>query len=69
MKKKLLPILISVPLITMMSAGAIALEAKQNNQVQKSKDLLALDPFDNDPFFQSPYDVLKQMEKMQQAMD
>lgn len=51
MKKKLLPILISVPLITMMSAGAIALEAKQNNQVQKSKDLLALDPFDNDPFF------------------
>lgn len=69
MKKKLLPILISVPLITMMSAGAIALEAKQNNQVQKSKDLLALYSFDNDPFFQSPYDVLKQMEKMQQAMD
>ncbi|KTC93405.1 Hsp20/alpha crystallin family protein [Legionella cincinnatiensis] len=69
MKKKLFPILISVPLITMISAGAMALEAKQNNQVPNSNAPLSLDPFANDPFFQSPNDVLKQMDKMQQAMD
>ncbi|QEY52931.1 Hsp20/alpha crystallin family protein [Legionella longbeachae] len=69
MKKKLLPILISAPLITVISAGAMALEAKQNNQVQHSNAQLSLDPFDNDPFFQSTNDVLKQMDKMQQAMD
>ncbi|WP_115709245.1 Hsp20/alpha crystallin family protein [Legionella sainthelensi] len=65
MKKKLLPILISVPLISMISAGAMA----QNNPAQISNAQLSLDPFDNDPFFQSPNDVLKQMDKMQQAMD
>ncbi|KTD55253.1 heat shock hsp20 [Legionella sainthelensi] len=65
MKKKLLPILISVPLISMISAGAMA----QNNPAQISNTQLSLDPFDNDPFFQSPNDVLKQMDKMQQAMD
>lgn len=69
MKKKLLPILISAPLITVISAGAMALEPKQNNQVQHSNAQLSLDPFDNDPFFQSTNDVLKQMDKMQQAMD
>ncbi|KTD03227.1 Hsp20/alpha crystallin family protein [Fluoribacter gormanii] len=69
MKKKLLPILISVPLISMISAGARALEAKQNNQVQKSTQQVTLDPFDNDPFFQSPNDILKQMVQMQRAMD
>ncbi|QMT60162.1 Hsp20/alpha crystallin family protein [Legionella sp. PC997] len=69
MKKKLLPILISAPLMTMLSAGAIAVEAKQNNQVQKSNQQATLDPFDNDPFFQSPNDILKQMEQMQRAMD
>lgn len=69
MKNKLLPILISVPLISMISAGARALEAKQNNQVQKSTQQVTLDPFDNDPFFQSPNDILKQMVQMQRAMD
>ncbi|MDR3501170.1 MAG: Hsp20 family protein [Legionella sp.] len=69
MKKKLLPILISVPLITMISAGAVALEAKQNNQAQKSNSQGPMDPFDNDPFFQSPDDVLKQMAQMQRVMD
>ncbi|PWY55886.1 heat-shock protein Hsp20 [Legionella qingyii] len=69
MKKKLLPILISVTLISMISAGAMALEAKQNNQVQKSNQQVTLDPFDNDPFFQSPDDILKQMVQMQRAMD
>ncbi|KTD06543.1 heat shock hsp20 [Legionella gratiana] len=69
MKKKLLPILISVPLITMISAGAIALETNQNNQVQKSNQQVTVDSFDNDPFFQSPNDILKQMDQMQRAMD
>ena len=68
MKKKLLPI-IAVLLSTMISAGAIALEAKQNNQMQKSNQQVTLDPFDNDPFFQSPNDILKQMDQMQRAMD
>lgn len=67
MKKKILPILISASLIIMISAGA--LEAKQNNQVQDNNQQLTLDPFDNDPFFQSPNDILKQMNKMQRAMD
>jgi HSP20 family molecular chaperone IbpA len=69
MKKKLLPILIAAPLITMISAGAIALEAKQNNQVQKSNAQGPTDPFDNDPFFQSSDDILKQMAQMQRVMD
>ncbi|MCE0723623.1 MULTISPECIES: Hsp20/alpha crystallin family protein [Legionella] len=69
MKKKLLPILISVPLITMISAGAIALEVKQNNQVQKNNQQVTSDPFDNDAFFQSPNDILKQMDQTQRAMD
>ncbi|HHT0593838.1 TPA: Hsp20 family protein [Legionella anisa] len=69
MKKKLLPILISVPLITMLSEAAIAIEAKQNNQVKQSNQQATFDPFDNDTFFQSPNDILKQMEQMQRAMD
>ena len=69
MKKKLLSILIAVPLITMISAGAIALETKQNNQVQKSNQQVTVDPFDNDPFFQSPNDIWKQMDQMQRAMN
>lgn len=69
MKKKLLPILIAVPLITMISAGAIALETKQNNQAQKSSQQVTMDPFDNDPFFQSPNDIGKQMDQMQRAMN
>lgn len=69
MKKKLLPILIAVPLIIMISAGAIALETKQNNQVQKSNQQVTVDPFDNDPFFQSPNDIWKQMDQMQRAMN
>lgn len=69
MNKKLLSILIAVPLITMISAGAIAFDAKQNNQVQKSNQRVNVDPFDNDPFFKSPNDILKQMDQMQRAMD
>ncbi|KTD68374.1 heat shock hsp20 [Legionella steelei] len=69
MNKKLLSILIAVPLITMISVGAIAFEAKQNNQVQKSNQQVNVDPFDNDPFFKSPNDILKQMDQMQRAMD
>ncbi|WP_408605447.1 hypothetical protein [Legionella tunisiensis] len=69
MKNKLIPILISVPLITMVPEGAIALEAKQNNQVQKSNQQVTLDPFDTDSFFQSPNDILKQMNQMHRAMD
>ncbi|KTD41435.1 Hsp20/alpha crystallin family protein [Legionella parisiensis] len=68
MKNKLLPI-ISVPLITMISAGAIALEAKLNNQAQTSNQQATVDPFSNEPFFQSPNAILKQMNQMQQAMD
>ncbi|HHF7376047.1 Hsp20/alpha crystallin family protein [Legionella bozemanae] len=69
MQKKLLPILITVAFITAISTGVIALEAKPNNQIQNSNDQLILDPFDNDPFFQSHNDALQQMYKMQQAMD
>lgn len=69
MKKKLLPILIAVPFITMISAGAIALETKQNNQVQTNNQQVTGDPFDNVPFFQSPNDIWKQMDQMQRAMD
>lgn len=69
MQKKLLPILITVAFITAISTGGIALEAKPNNQIQNSNDQLILDPFDNDPFFQSHNDALQQMYKMQQAMD
>ena len=68
MKKKLIPILISVPFITMISGGAVALEAKPNTQVQNNNQQAALDPFDSDPFFQSPDDILKQMAQMQRAM-
>ncbi|HHF7367154.1 TPA: Hsp20/alpha crystallin family protein [Legionella bozemanae] len=69
MQKKLLPILITVAFITAISTEVIALEAKPNNQIQNSNDQLILDPFDNDPFFQSHNDALQQMYKMQQAMD
>ncbi|MGM9451748.1 Hsp20/alpha crystallin family protein [Legionella bozemanae] len=69
MQKKLLPILITVAFITAISTEVIALEAKPNNQIQNSNDQLILDPFDNDPFFQSHNDTLQQMYKMQQAMD
>ncbi|MFJ1269595.1 Hsp20/alpha crystallin family protein [Legionella lytica] len=69
MKKKLIPILISVPFITMISGRALALEVKPNNQVQNNHQQAALDPFDSDPFFQSPDDILKQMAQMQRAMD
>ncbi|MFW2534188.1 MULTISPECIES: Hsp20/alpha crystallin family protein [unclassified Legionella] len=69
MKNKLLPILISVPLITMVSEGAMALDAKQNNPVQKSNPQISQDPFDNDAFFQSPHAIWQQMDQMQRAMD
>lgn len=69
MKNKLLPILISVPFITTISEGAMALEAKQNNHVQKSNQQVTLDPFSNDAFFQSPHDIWRQMDQMQRAMD
>lgn len=69
MKKKLLPILITVTLITMISTGAIALETKQSNQVQPSNQQVTVDPFDNDLFFQSPNDIWEQMDQIQRAMD
>ncbi|ARG97026.1 Hsp20/alpha crystallin family protein [Legionella micdadei] len=69
-KKQLLSILISGVLVTMISTRTLALEAKQNKQMQNSNNNpLVLDPFDSDPFFQSNNDVFQQMYKMQQTMD
>ncbi|WP_083852079.1 hypothetical protein [Legionella tunisiensis] len=66
MKNKLIPILVSVPLITMVPEGAMALVAKQNNQVKTSNQQVTLDP---DSFFQSPNDILKHRMQMQRAID
>ncbi|STY29642.1 Heat shock hsp20 [Legionella wadsworthii] len=69
MKKKILPILISVPLFTIISVGAQALEIKPNKSMPNNTDQIIVDPFADDPFFQSHNDALQQMYKMQQAMD
>ena len=51
----------------MLTAMMSVVNAKDNNQVQKSTHQIA-SPFDADPFFQSNDDVFNQIKTMQQLM-
>lgn len=66
MNKNLLSILLSIALISPVLASSV--NDTQNTSTNSNNQLI-IDPFTNDPFFQSHNAVLQQMQKMQQAMD
>lgn len=68
--KKLASIYIcTLALVSSFSANASIVDNPNNSQPLKDSQQGRLDPFDNDPFFQSQNNIRLQMQNIQKAMD